>query len=137
MRQALELAEATESSLGVTLAADNLAFVFQVQGEYEAALTLNEALQDRIRPAADPYVAGWCVAQRAHLLGLLGQFAPAIALLEGFEPRSAELLGPARRPHLLFSLAQYRAETGDLPAARRALESALAYQQGVGETAPG
>jgi eukaryotic-like serine/threonine-protein kinase len=129
LRQSLEIAESI-GSVGVTLAADNLAYVLQLRGEYEAALTLNQELQDRIRPAADAYAAGWCVAQRARLLGLIGQFVPAIQLLEGLEPRSTSLLGPARQPDLLFSLAQYRAETGDLPAARRDLEKALSLRLG-------
>ena len=136
LRQALELAETIESSLGLTMAADNLASVFQRQGEYEAALEHTHELQARARPAADPYVMGAFVAQRAHMLGLLGQFAPAIRLLEELEPRIGELIGSAHRAEVLLLLVQYRAETGDLAGARRDLASAISHLQGGVEAKP-
>jgi len=124
--QSLELAEAIASSMGVRAAITNLLWShFYLQGEYEAALAFVEERLTKARQAHDQFLVGHIRSQKPRLLGFLGQYMPALELLQTILPTLEELMGKVVQAMYLSYMGRLRAELGEFDLAHQDLEAAF------------
>ncbi len=126
LRESASVAASIESSAGLLNAVTNLVDLKQRQRDYEGALALlsdydaHRALADndgvRVRRRRD----------RAGVLADLGQYAPALELLQGERARAAAVLSSVEQSEVLALIGRCQLEVGDLGAAQATLEAALA-----------
>lgn len=131
--QALDLARAIDSSLGVRSAAINLLWsYYRWQGGYEAALAF---LQDQVvqaHQAGDEVLEAHLCSQQPFLLAALGQHGLALEAVQSLLPTVETLLGSGIHARYLSFAGRMQAELGYPGRARASLETALAQAEQTG-----
>jgi tetratricopeptide (TPR) repeat protein len=122
--QSLALAEDIGSSLGISNAVDNLMWAhFQWQGELEAGLAFIEQRLEKVRLSGDEFLILRTQEAKVEMLTRLGQYAPALELLQTVLSALEQAPGGLVQTKYLVYISHLWAELGDHDRARQQLET--------------
>jgi tetratricopeptide (TPR) repeat protein len=133
-QQMLDIAEEIGSAPVVRLAVDNMVrFAFLPQGEYEAGLAFLDTWLAKARGARDAVLVAQFQLHRAHQLYLLGQFEPALELVQSVLPDADQL--DHRDQLWIWRIVGYcQIGLGRLRQAQESLQAGLEGAMRAGET---
>jgi tetratricopeptide (TPR) repeat protein len=125
LEQSLALAETIDADTGTSNAVENLVWMYyRWQKDYEGGLNFLEEQLAKAYAAENLFLITSMQTRKALLMAHLGQFEPALKILEEVLPILEETQDPAYQAIILSEIGYLYAETGAYEAAHRRMEMA-------------